>query len=189
VQGRAWREEIPQTSFVSLAFPLSPSCEAVRTSAVFGSAASVEVVVGAEEQSGGGESLGLVEEPVRTGTTVTSRSYSPRSCSASWVSAGGEGVSSAQVDPGFPQPQPQVPLDRVPSTFHPGVLKWSSAWKYVIALDICVSFCEDFASNCVQACSRGLAVLGCGLRLTPFSPGAGHARHSEALMVCRGVIV
>jgi hypothetical protein len=63
-----------------LAFPLPPSCEAVRASAVrasvvvgsaaFGSAASVEVLVGAEEQSGGGECLVLVEEPVRTGTTV-----------------------------------------------------------------------------------------------------------------------
>jgi hypothetical protein len=34
VQGRAWREEIPQTSFVPLAFPLPPSCEAVRASVV-----------------------------------------------------------------------------------------------------------------------------------------------------------
>jgi hypothetical protein len=34
VQGRAWREEIPQAAFVLLIFPLSPSCEAVRASVV-----------------------------------------------------------------------------------------------------------------------------------------------------------
>jgi hypothetical protein len=123
-----------------LAFSLPPSCEAVRASAVrasvvVGSAASVEVLVGAEEQSGGGECLVLVEESVWTGTTVY-QSGLPASFSrcaatatrfrvrAPWVSAGGEGVSSVQADPGFPQPQ--VPLDLVPSTFHTGVLKWSS---------------------------------------------------------------
>jgi hypothetical protein len=142
-----------------LAFPLPPSCEAVRANAVrasevVGSAASVEVLVGAEEQPGGGECLVLVEESVRTGTMVYQPGL-PASFSrcaaiatrfrvrAPWVSAGGEGVSSVQADPGFPQPQPQVPLDLVPSTFHTGVLKWSSAWKGVVALDICVSFCED----------------------------------------------
>jgi hypothetical protein len=34
VQGRAWREEIPQESFVPLAFLLPPSCEVVRASVV-----------------------------------------------------------------------------------------------------------------------------------------------------------
>jgi hypothetical protein len=116
-----------------LAFSLPPSCEAVRVSVVrasmvVGSTASVEVLVGAEEQPGGGECLVLVEEFVRTRTTVYQpglpASFSRCAAIASrfrvrapWVSAGGEGVSSVQADPGFLQPQPQVPLDLVPSTF------------------------------------------------------------------------
>jgi hypothetical protein len=71
VQGRAWREEIPQTSFVSLAFPLSPSCEAVRTSVVDRVISGVEragivgfLIRGGEwerrSNPGGGEFLVLV---------------------------------------------------------------------------------------------------------------------------------
>jgi hypothetical protein len=126
-----------------------------------------------------GYQLGLLASFSRCATTATR--FRVR---APWMSAGGEGVSSVQADPGFLQPQPQVPLDLVPSTFHTGVLKWSSAWKGVVALDICVSFCEDFASSCVQACGRGFALLGCGLRFTLFFSGCWPC---EALRSAHGV--
>jgi NACalpha-BTF3-like transcription factor len=79
VQGRAWREEIPQASFVSLAFPLSPSCEAMRTSVVDRVISGVEragivgfLIRGGEwerrSNPGGGEFLVLVgEDRVATG--------------------------------------------------------------------------------------------------------------------------
>jgi hypothetical protein len=94
VQGRAWREEIPQTSFVSLAFPLSPSCEAVRTSVVDRVISGVErvgvvgfLICGGEwerrSNPGGGVFLVLVGE----GSVVGLRAATSFGCVAQQITS------------------------------------------------------------------------------------------------------